>query len=225
MNAKRPVFTDKRVRQALCYAVDVDSIVRPAQRNRHARAGPDPRLSLRLRGADAICLRPEEGAAIARGRGRQAGTEIDLIWQPTGGPQVKEITDAIISYWSAVGLKVKNDQQESGVWLDNLIKLNWDADLQTNGVLTGDADFTLRRLYVTTANRNGYANPDLDKLLNDAAGSTDQKQRATLYSQASRSSGTTRSASSRSICWRTTCTARRSLASSPHRAASRRSPM
>ena len=47
------------------------------------------------------------------------------------------ITDAIISYWSAVGLKVKNDQQESGVWLDNLIKLNWDGDLQTNGVLTG----------------------------------------------------------------------------------------
>ena len=88
--------------------------------------------------------------------------------------------------------------QEPGVWLDNLVKLNWDIDLQTNQVLTGDADFTLRRLYTTTANRNGYANPDLDKLLNDAAGTRTRSNVRHCTRRRTRRSGTTRSVFSRS---------------------------
>lgn len=79
---------------------------------------------------------------------------------------------------------MKSDQQEPAIWLDKNVKLDWDMQLQTNQVLTGDADFTLRRLYIASANRNGYGNPDLDKALLDAAGAADQKQRATLYAQA-----------------------------------------
>jgi peptide/nickel transport system substrate-binding protein len=187
MNAKHPVFADKRARQALCYAVDVDSIVKNLLAGIGTRAqAPIPSTVFGFAPQTPYAYDPKKAQQLLTDAGVKPGTEIDLIWQPTGGPQIKEITDAIISYWSAVGLKVKNDQQESGVWLDNLLKLNWDGDLQTNGVLTGDADFTLRRLYLSSANRNGYANPDLDKLLNDAAGTVDQKQRATLYAQANK---------------------------------------
>ncbi len=185
MNAKRPVFADKRARQALVYAVDVDSIIKNLLGGIGTRAqAPIPASVFGFAPQTPYAYDPKKAQQLLADAGVKPGTEVDLIWQPTGGPQVTEIADAIVSYWSAVGLKVKNDQQESGVWLDNLIKLNWDADLQTNAVLTGDADFTLRRLYVSTANRNGYANPELDKLLNDAAGTTDQKQRATQYAQA-----------------------------------------
>ncbi len=185
MNAKRPVFADKRARQALCYAVDVDSIVKNLLAGIGTRAqAPIPASVFGFAPQTPYAYDPKKAQQLLADAGVKPGTEVDLIWQPTGGPQVKEIADAITSYWSAVGLKVKSDQQEAGVWLDNLIKLNWDADLQTNGVLTGDADFTLRRLYTTAANRNGYASPDLDKLLNDAASTVDQKQRATLYAQA-----------------------------------------
>ncbi|MGI8690155.1 MAG: ABC transporter substrate-binding protein [Thermomicrobiales bacterium] len=185
MNAKRPPFTDTRVRQAMAYAVDVDSIVKNLLSGIGTRSNaPIPATVFGYAPQTPYAYDPKKAQQLLSDAGVKPGTEVDLIWSPTGGPQIQEITDALVSYWSAVGIKVKNDRQEAGVWLDNLIKLNWDMDVQTNAVLTGDADFTLRRLYVSSANRNGYANPDLDKLLNDAAGTVDQKQRATMYAQA-----------------------------------------
>ncbi|MEZ4497801.1 MAG: hypothetical protein R2845_13725 [Thermomicrobiales bacterium] len=62
--------------------------------------------------------------------------------------------------------------------------LNWDMDMQTNTVRTGDADFTFRRLYTSAANRTGYGNEELDQILLDAAASGDQAERADLYAQA-----------------------------------------
>jgi peptide/nickel transport system substrate-binding protein len=59
-------------------------------------------------------------------------------------------------------------------------------DFQTNAVTTGDADFTLGRLYHSRANRNGYKNPDLDKLLDEAAAASDQNKRKELYAQANK---------------------------------------
>ncbi|MDQ2786064.1 MAG: ABC transporter substrate-binding protein [Chloroflexota bacterium] len=185
MNAKRPPFTDPRVRQAMAYAVDVDAIVKDLLSGIGTRMNaPIPSTVFGYAPQTPYAYDPKKAQQLLSDAGIKPGTEVDLIWSPTGGPQIQEITDALVSYWNAVGIKVKNDRQEAGVWLDNLIKLNWDMDVQTNSVLTGDADFTLRRLYVSSANRNGYANPALDKLLNDAAGTVDQKQRATMYAQA-----------------------------------------
>lgn len=185
MNAKRPPFTDKRVRQAMAYAVDVDAIVKNLLAGIGKRAdGPIPSTVFGYAPQTPYAYDPKKAMQLLSDAGVKTGLEVDMIWSPTGGPQIKDIADTLASYWNAIGIKTKSDQQEPGVWLDNLIKLNWDMDLQTNTVLTGDADFTLRRLYVTTANRNGYANPDLDKLLNDAAGTVDQKKRADMYAQA-----------------------------------------
>ena len=115
-----------------------------------------------------------------------------LSFSPRNGTSVpapspstpEEVASAVAAAAGAADAVAAVRPQERATWLDNLIKLNWDMDLQTNAVLTGDADFTLRRLYVTTANRNGYANPELDKLLIDAAGTVDQKKRADMYAQA-----------------------------------------
>ena len=59
-------------------------------------------------------------------------------------------------------------------------------DFQTNAVTTGDADFTLGRLYHSRANRNGYKNPELDKILDEAAAASDQNKRKELYAQANK---------------------------------------
>ena len=187
MNAKRPPFTDKRVRQAMAYALDVDAMTNELLGGIGKRAqAPIPSTVFGFAPQTPYKYDPAKAKQLLADAGYGGGNELDLIWHPGGGPQIQEIAQSVISYWNAVGVKVKNDQQEQGIWLDNLIKLNWDLDLQTNSVLTGDADFTLRRLYLSSANRNGYANPDLDKLLNDAAQETDQKKRADLYAQADR---------------------------------------
>jgi peptide/nickel transport system substrate-binding protein len=59
-------------------------------------------------------------------------------------------------------------------------------DLQVNATTTGDADFTLGRLYHSRANRNGYKNPELDKILDDAVATVDQNKRKDLYAQANK---------------------------------------
>ena len=61
----------------------------------------------------------------------------------------------------------------------------WDLNLQTNTTGTGDADFTLNRLYTCAAMRMGYCNEELDSILADARASLDPEERIALYEQAS----------------------------------------
>ncbi len=187
LNAKRPPFTDVRVRQAMNYAVDVDTMVKDLLGGIGKRAqAPIPSTVFGFAPQTPYTYDPAKAKQLLMDAGVAPGTEVTMIWTQSGGPQVREISQALISYWNAVGIKVKSGEAERAIWLDKLIKLDWDMDLQTNGVLTGDADFALRRLYTTAANRNGYGNPDLDKLLNDAAASVDQKKRADTYAQANK---------------------------------------
>ena len=187
INAKRPPFTDKRVRQAMCYAVDVDGMVKNLVGGIGKRAtAPIPSTVYGYAAQTPYAYDPNKAKQLLMEAGVAPGTEVQLIWTASGGPQIREISEALISYWNAVGIKVKSGEQERALWLDNLLKLNWDMDLQTNTVATGDADYTLRRLYTTAANRNGYGTPELDKILNGAAETVDQKQRADLYAQANK---------------------------------------
>ncbi len=187
MNAKRPPFTDKRVRQAMAYAVNVDDMVQNLVGGIGKRAtAPIPSTVYGFAPQTPYAYDPAKARQLLQEAGVAPGTEVNMIWTASGGPQIREISQALISYWNAVGVKVKSGEAERAQWLDDLLKLNWDLDLQTNGVTTGDADYTLRRLYTTAANRNGYGNPELDKILNDAAESVDQKKRAELYAQANK---------------------------------------
>jgi peptide/nickel transport system substrate-binding protein len=109
-----------------------------------------------------------------------------VIWNPGSGPQDRELIQAMISYWNAIGVRIRSQEMERAVWIDNLVKLDWDLDFQTNATTTGDADFTLGRLYHSRANRNGYKNAELDKLLDDAVATVDQNRRQDLYAQANK---------------------------------------
>jgi peptide/nickel transport system substrate-binding protein len=88
------------------------------------------------------------------------------------------------SAWSAVGIHVTMDQQDPATWLKNLLALNWNMDFQEAGTTTGGADYTLGRLYMSSAGRMGYKNPTLDNLLAKARESTKPAQRKQYYAQA-----------------------------------------
>ena len=186
MNGSREPFTDKRIRQAMFYALDIETMAKDLLRGRR-RSARRPRSRRRSSGTPPQTPYKYDVAKakqLLAEAGKPNGFETSFIWYSGAGPQDREIGQAMISYWAAIGVKVKSDEQERATWLDNLIKLNWDMDFQTNAVTTGDADFTLGRLYHSRANRNGYKNPDLDKLLDDAAAASDQNKRKDLYAQA-----------------------------------------
>ncbi len=185
MNFKRRPFPDKRVRQAMIYALDIDTMVKTllpgiAQTMR----APLPSTVFGYAPQRPYGYDPAKARQLLAAAGLASGFETSLIWNPGSGPQDREIAQAVFSYWNAVGIRVRDEQSERAQWLSRLLKLEWDMDFQTNGVLTGDADFVLRRLYTTQANRMGYSNPKLDRILEQAAEAIDQNVRRVLYADA-----------------------------------------
>ena len=184
-NNSREPFTDPRVRRAMAHALDVDTMVETLLPGVAVRAqAPIPSTVFGYAPQEPYAYDPELAKSLLTEAGFPDGFETSMIWNPGSGPQDRELALALISYWDAIGVRVENLEQERAQWLENLLALNWDIDFQTNTVRTGDADFTLRRLYTSTANRMGYANADLDKILLDAAAASDPAQREALYAQA-----------------------------------------
>jgi peptide/nickel transport system substrate-binding protein len=186
-NGSRKPFTDKRVRQALWHALDVDALVKDLFAGSATKAlAPIPSTVFGFAAQAPYAYDPAKAKQLLADAGLPNGFEATMIWNPGSGPQDRELAQAMLSYWSKVGVKIKSQEMEAANWLKDLVALNWDLDFQTNGVTTGDADFTLRRLYYSTAKRNGYANPDLDKILDEAAATVDQNKRKELYAQANK---------------------------------------
>jgi peptide/nickel transport system substrate-binding protein len=187
MNSSRPVFADKRVRQAMAYALDVDKMIKDLLGSIAKRAtAPIPSTVFGHAPQATYAYDPAKAKQLLAQAGVPNGFDAGVIWNPGSAPQDRELLQAMISYWNAIGVRVKSQEMERAVWIDNLNKLNWDMDMQANAVTTGDADFTLGRLYHSRANRNGYKNPDLDKILDNAVATVDQSQRKELYAQANK---------------------------------------
>jgi peptide/nickel transport system substrate-binding protein len=187
MNSSREPFTDKRVRQAMIHALDIDTMAKDLLPGIGQRAtAPIPPTVFGHAPQTPYAYDVAKAKALLAEAGKPDGFETSFIWYAGAGPQDREIGQALVAYWNAIGVKVKVNEQERATWLDNLIKLNWDMDFQTNAVTTGDADFTLGRLYHSRANRNGYKNEALDKLLDEAAAASDQNKRKELYAQANK---------------------------------------
>jgi len=112
--------------------------------------------------------------------GYPRGFDTELKWNDAL-PREREVADAITGQLALVGIRVKNTLQPRAIWLDDLLKLNWDLNLLGTGAVTGDADYTLGRLYHSRAKRTGYVNPEVDSLLEQAASTVDTKKRCEMY--------------------------------------------
>src|SRR5690606_8452675 len=106
----------------------------------------------------------------------------DIIFS-TATSDTNNLVQSMISAWDEIGVTVKPRGLDAASWLAEFTALNWDMDVQANQTITGDADYTLNRLYSCAAARLGYCNPDLDALMTQAQQSTDQDERAELYQQ------------------------------------------
>lgn len=101
-------------------------------------------------------------------------------------PQFQQFTDAVASDLAKIGVKVEPIQKESAVFLQDLLALNWDLNLQQLGTAGFDAATNLGRLYTCAAKRTGYCNPTLDDLLTQAGSTSDTAKRQELYAQANK---------------------------------------
>ncbi|GAA4234398.1 peptide/nickel transport system substrate-binding protein [Streptosporangium album] len=184
-NCGRKPFSDVRVRRALSHALDVKSIVS----NLYGDAAtvmdaPIPSAVFGHASQQPYEYDPELARRELAEAGYSSGIRTSMMWFKDTGPLATELAQSIISAWAKVGVTVEPQQIEKAAWIKRLTALDWDIELQVNTVTTGDADYTLGRLYTSDANRMGYSNKKLDGILAEARSTSDQDRRGSLYGQA-----------------------------------------
>jgi peptide/nickel transport system substrate-binding protein len=186
-------FSDKRVRQALVYAIDrqgiVDQVLKGYGRvvNSHI-IGPDWAVNPKL---NTYAYNPDKARALLQEAGWDPNTPVVINWMNgQGGADVQNSLLIAQSQLQAVGIKADFQPLERGPLLDAITKRNFDLVAYGGGVYTVDPDSTSYVLMCQFAQPKGannaaYCNPDVDKLFLAGRASADQSVRAMAYQQAS----------------------------------------
>lgn len=184
-NQEREPFDDPKVRQAMWHALNIEQTIPDLFGDSATVAGaPIPQTVFGATEQKQLSYDPELAKKLLAEAGLPDGFSASMQWPVAGGPNIQPMAKAFISDWAKVGIKIEPQEKERAQWLQDFGSLNWDLNLQTNSTPTGDADYTLNRLYTCAAERMGYCNPKLDETLSKARASLDQDERKKLYAEA-----------------------------------------
>lgn len=183
-----------KVRQALNYATDRQAIIQSLLFGKGTIANsPMGPVSF---GYDPDCpaypYDPEKAKELLAEAGYADGFTLEIAVQEAEA----NIAEALQGMWSEIGVKVVIHKMEYGLWADEVFSApennkgysviaSWAASLL-------DADGFLTPLFHTdsfvpaSANLGFYSNPEVDKLLDQAANTVDQSKRKEFYSKAQR---------------------------------------
>lgn len=185
-NSREP-FTDVKVRQAMMMALDMPTIVSSLLGDTATPMSslcPEVAFGC-LPSGDWPTYDPKGAKKLLAEAGFPDGfsTSVDFS---TANAGVDQLVTAMVSYWNEVGVDVAPKADDQATFTAAIASPgNFDMIINPNLNTTGDADFTLNRLYTCAANRLGYCSPELDELLMTAQGETDRDKRLELYQDVS----------------------------------------
>ncbi len=200
MSNDAPPFNDKRVRQALNYAVDKDAINKGLYGGATtASQGMPPVLWGYDKAVQPYPYDPDKAKALLKEAGFPNGFSTDMMvysiprsYNPIGGAKLGE---AVQAYLTKVGVNVKVTQYEWGAYLNKLRFSPW-TGLGIWGWIgdSGDPDNFLGAMFAWDSSANKpvtnnvahYYNPQVNTLIQQGRTSTDQAKRAQAYIQANR---------------------------------------
>jgi len=185
-NHENEALDDTRVRQALTHAVDLDSLLDSLYGDSASPMhGP---LNAAVFGAPALedhPYDPDKARELLADAGYEDGLSFEMIWPNDAAPNVRSFAQGIISDWEEIGVEIEPFELERAQWTDRFDGKDYDLSLFENVTTTGDAGFTLGRLYTCDADRMGYCDEELDEFLQNGEESVDQGERETSYEEAS----------------------------------------
>lgn len=182
INSGRDAFADAEVRRALWQAVDFEGIIESL----HPETGE---LANSIVAPPVFGHAPQEPVEHDPDGARQILDDADFDFDATyelqlRGTEFQEFAQAVTSDLREIGVQVEAVEKEPGVWLDDLLALEWDINLQSVSVPSLDAATNVGRLYTCEAERTGYCDEDLDELLAQADSVADPEERESLYVEA-----------------------------------------
>ena len=189
-------FLDKRVRQALAFAIDREAIVRIAYGGKFGWVGNDSHLMV----TDPAFVPRPGGRDVARAKrllaeaGYPNGFELVL-----GSPNDRYINDekvaqAVAQMLARIGIKTSVDSMTASTFFTRRNKWEFSAYLAGWGADTGELSNSLVALVATfdpqtgfgNTNRGRYSNKAMDDVVRKALATIDDKAREALLQQAAR---------------------------------------
>ncbi|ACQ81691.1 extracellular solute-binding protein family 5 [Beutenbergia cavernae DSM 12333] len=182
-NSSTPALEDPAVRRALWQAVDFEEIIASLypETGTPADAPVSPTV-LGYAPQEPVAYDPDAARAALEAAGFDFENTV-LRWQFSQA-SFRNFMNAVVSDLAEIGVTVEPLEKEQAVFLEDLLALNWDMNMQQLGSQGYDAATNLGRLYTCEANRMGYCNPELDDLLAAAGSTSDTAEREDLYAQA-----------------------------------------
>ena len=188
-NWKDPVVGGAKnlpLRQALSYSTDRNAVINTVQEG--VDIVPNGLVPVGIPGSNLSTLPYPYDPAKAKQIVSGLGTVPTLTLGYNTGAGHDKILAPVQAGWQAIGLKVNMVGLEWGTYLTKgsqgklqIYRLGWSADYPS-------MDNFLYPLYYSSQSAQntftGYANPTVDKLLDQARGTVDQTQRLQLYAQA-----------------------------------------
>lgn len=196
LNLRNPTLADKRVRQAIARAIDRQFILKNIWCGFGTLStGPVP-PQLKQFYTDKVAaydFDPKKAEELLDQAGHPRGADgmrFKLMHDPLPfGPDYMRTAEVMKQNLKAVGIDLEIRSQDTPTWLRR-IYTDYDFDMTSN-TLSALPDPTLgvQRVYwsknivkgVPFSNSSGYANPEMDKILEDAQSENDPEKRRQLF--------------------------------------------
>jgi len=187
---------DKRVRQALSQAINRDAItsrIMEGLGQPTADLLPYPMFGTR-KDAKLDPYSPDAAKKLLAEAGYPNGFSITLGTPNDRYINDAEVAQAVASQWTRIGIKTSVEATTRTVFFKNRDDFKYSVYLAGWGASTGEMSDPLRALLATPnkekgmggTNKGRYSNPAMDKLLEEALKTVDDKKRETLLQQASK---------------------------------------
>lgn len=184
-NAQHEPFDDPKVRQAMIHAINWDAIMESLFPGVAERASaPIPSSVFGFSANPIYEYSPELAKELLTEAGYPDGFSTSMQYSITCCSQIEELAQAVAADLAKVGVTVDVQGKEVGTWVEDFLALDWDINIANNVAVTGDANFTIGRLYPCAANRTGFCSQELDDLIAAAQSTIDDEERAALWGEA-----------------------------------------
>lgn len=177
------LFQDKRVRQAISYAIDREAIVKEIY-NGEALA-TDHTIPPGFMGYKEALLRYPKNGDLAKAKELMAaagvsGYEVEVICSDKDW--LRRELELVAAMVSQIGITYKIRNLDIGSFNNLWLNDNFQQHLEDIAIVAPDTDATCWWFYHSQGNVTaGYKNPEMDTLLDNARGSNDEKERIGLY--------------------------------------------
>jgi peptide/nickel transport system substrate-binding protein len=180
---------DERVRQALAYALDVQTIIDRVMEGNATRVnglvgnndfGHDDNI-------EPFPYDPDKAKALLAEAGYPDGFEIDM-----GGPagaysRGKEVCEAAVGYWEDIGVKVNLQMIEGGKYWDDAANRKYPPIFFDSwSTRTGDAQERLEGMLLEDGSYSNYYDPEIESLVKDIGITVDLDAREGMLSELQR---------------------------------------